>query len=78
MEVQHQIDKATGVSRSEGLTTSENDNVDRVSLVVMYHPDLPHLSKIFLDYLPTPYISGKNEERYTEPTPHGQLTTQEF
>ena len=54
--VQEQIDRATSVSRTEALKTSEIKNIERVPLVVTYHPQLPCLGKILRNHLPTLHI----------------------
>ena len=38
---------------------TEIENIDRVPLVVTYHPERPCLGKIFRNHLPTLYISEK-------------------
>ena len=59
MEVQRQIYQATNVSRAEELKAKNKDTMDRVLLVVIYHPDLPCLSKIFRKHLPILHISNR-------------------
>ena len=59
MEIQRQIDRATSISRTEALKAKETDTMDRVPLVVTYHPDLPCLSKICQKHLPILHIFNK-------------------
>ena len=59
MEIQRQIDRATNVSRAEALKAKNKDTIDRVPLVVTYHPDLPCLSKILQKHLPILHISNR-------------------
>ena len=42
--VQHQIDKATNISRSTVVEKKEKEPTRRVPMVVIYHPDLPPLN----------------------------------
>ena len=57
--IQQQIGRASSVNRNIALTSSERDNTHRVPLVVTYHPELPNLSKILRDHLPTLHVSEK-------------------
>ena len=66
-EVQHQINRATRVSRTEALGMSETKIMTRVPLVVTFHPQLPHLGKILRDHLPTLHISNKMKEAVPNP-----------
>ena len=59
MKVQQQIDRATSIMRAEALKNSEKKNIDRVPLVVTYHPDLPNLSKILRQHLPILHVSER-------------------
>ena len=66
-EVQQQIDRATSVDRTETLTMSENNNTDRVPLVVTYHPQLPCFGRILQNHLPTLHISETMKEAVPNP-----------
>ena len=57
--IQEQIDQASSVNRNTVLTSSEQDNTHRVSLVVTYHPELPNLSKIVRDHPSTLHVFEK-------------------
>ena len=52
VEIQRQIDRANEITRDEALETSERKTMDRIPLVVTYHPDLPLLGKILHNHLP--------------------------
>ena len=67
IEVQLQIDRATNVSRTGALIMSKNKNIDRVPLVVTYHPELPCLEKILRNHLLTVYISEKMNKAVPNP-----------
>ena len=67
VEVQHQINRATRISRTEALGTSEVRTMKRVPLVVTFHPQLPRLGKILRDHLPTLHISNKMKEAVPSP-----------
>ena len=58
-ELQLQIDKAASVSRAEALKASRDNTTDRIPLVVTYNPNLPRLSKILRDHLPTLHVSER-------------------
>ena len=58
-KIQHQIDRATNTSRSMALESHEKNPIERVTLVVTYHPDLPPLNKILCDHLSTLHTSEK-------------------
>ena len=67
VEVQQQINKATRVNRTEALAKSEAKIMNRVPLVVNYHPQLPRLGKILRNHLPTLHISEKMKEAVPNP-----------
>ena len=46
---------------------SENKNIERVPLVVTYHPELPCWGKILHDHLPTLHISEKMKKAVPNP-----------
>ena len=46
---------------------TEIENIDRVPLVVTYHPQRPCLGKIFHNHLPTLYISEKGKKVVPNP-----------
>ena len=48
--VQEQIDKATNTRRQELLTPQGRDIKQVTPLVVTFHPDLPHLTRILRNY----------------------------
>ena len=66
-EVQHQINRATRISRTEALGTSEVRTMERVPLVVTFHPQLPLLGKILRDHLLSLHISNKTKEAVPNP-----------
>ena len=66
-ETQQQIDRATSVSRTETLKMSENKNVERVPLVVTYHPYLPCLGRILRNHIPTFHFSETMKKAVPNP-----------
>jgi hypothetical protein len=64
-----QINKALSIPRSEALkpTGSSNSSLDRVPLVVTYHPSLPSISKIIHRHLPLLHSSGKCRKAISNP-----------
>ena len=53
MEIQQQI------AREEALEMSGKKTIDKIPLVVTYHPDLPPLGKILPDHLPILHVSER-------------------
>ena len=66
-EVQHQVNRAARVSRTEALGTSETRTMKSVPLVITFHPQLPRWGKILRDHLPTLHISNKMKETVPNP-----------
>ena len=66
-EVQNQINRATRVSRTEALGTSETKILKRVPLAVTFRHQLQCLGKILRDHLPTLHISNKMQEAVPNP-----------
>ena len=59
-EVQTQIDKATRQDRSTLLqSTKDTTPLDRVPLIVTYHPRLPHLKSSLNKHLPILNVSHR-------------------
>ena len=67
MEVQQQIDRATNVNRTEALKMSEINNIERVPLVVTYHPQLPCLGRILRNHPPTLHILETMKKTVSNP-----------
>ena len=66
-EVQQQIDRATNIERLQTLKASNRKTLERVPMVVTYHPDLPSLNKILRKHLPILHVSEKMRKAVPHP-----------
>ena len=55
------------VTRTKALIRSETKNIEKVPLVVTFHPELPSLGRILCDHLPTLHISEKMKKALPNP-----------
>ena len=55
------------MSKTEELRKGEQNNRNRVPLVDTYHPDLPYLSIILREYLPTLHVLEKIKQAVPSP-----------